>query len=70
MGDLSASEAAKRLGVKNVTVRAWCVKGLFPNAYTEQNEFFHHPIWRIPESDLKNFEKPVQGRPKKRNEKE
>jgi predicted site-specific integrase-resolvase len=68
MKKLLPSEVAKRLGVKTVTVRAWINQGKFPNAEQEHTEFFHHPVWRIPESDLKDFVKPTQGRPKKPEE--
>lgn len=62
---LRPSEAAKKLGVKTVTVRAWLVKGMFPNAVQEQTEFFAHPVWRIPETDVEAFVLPTRGRPKK-----
>ena len=62
---LLPSQAAKKLVVKTVTVRAWLNQGLFPNAYQEQTEFFHHPVWRIPAADIEAFEKPQRGRPKK-----
>jgi predicted site-specific integrase-resolvase len=63
MNDLLASKAAKKLGVKTVTVRAWCNQGKFPNAYREESEVCYFPIWRIPESDVENFVKPTRGRP-------
>lgn len=65
MKHLLPSQIAKRYKVKTVTVRAWLNQGKFPNAIREQNEFFHHPVWRVPESDLDNFQIPVRGRPKK-----
>lgn len=58
---LKASEVAKKLKVKPVTVRAWLLKGLFPNAKLE--ETIAGSIWLIPESDLENFEPPKVGRP-------
>lgn len=58
---LKASEVAKRLGVKHVTVRAWLRKGLFPNARLEVN--IAGKIWLIPEADLLSFQKPEKGRP-------
>ena len=30
-------------------------------------EFFHHPVWRIPQSDVGNFQIPPRGRPKKQD---
>lgn len=66
---LLPSQIAKRLGVKTVTVRAWLNQGLFPNAYQEQTEFFHHPVWRVPERDVENFQLPTRGRPKNRRQK-
>lgn len=65
MKKLLPSQAAKLLGVKTVTVRAWLNQGLFPNAEREETEFFHHAVWRIPESDVENFKMPPRGRPKK-----
>lgn len=65
MKNLLPSKAAKILGVKTVTVRAWLNQGLFPNAVREQTEFFHYPVWRIPEKDVEKFQKPERGRPKK-----
>ncbi len=60
---LKASEVAKKLGVKHVTVRAWLNRGLFPNAKLE--ETIAGSIWLVPENELKNFIKPETGRPKK-----
>lgn len=67
MKKLLPSKAAEILGVKTVTVRAWLNQGLFPNAVREETEFFHHPVWRIPKIDVENFQMPVRGRPKKKN---
>ena len=60
---LKASEVAKKLGVKSVTVRAWLTKNLFPHAKLE--ETILGKVWLIPESDLKDFEMPKTGRPVK-----
>lgn len=60
---LKASEVAKKLGVKHVTVRAWLSKNLFPNAKLE--ETILGKVWLIPESDLEHFEMPKTGRPQK-----
>lgn len=65
MKHLLPSQAAKILGVKTVTVRAWLNQGKFENAFQEQTEFFHFPVWRIPENDVREFKLPVRGRPKK-----
>lgn len=61
---LTAKDAAERLGVKPITIRVWLGKGLFPNAKLENMPPFGE-VWRIPESDLTDFKKPVMGRPKK-----
>ena len=58
-----ASEVAKKLGVKHVTVRAWLSKNLFPNAKLE--ETILGKVWLIPESDVEKFELPKTGRPSK-----
>jgi predicted site-specific integrase-resolvase len=61
---LTAQEIAERRKVKPVTVRAWLKKGLFPNAKLEDVPPFGK-VWRVPESDLKNFKSPIRtGRPK------
>lgn len=60
---LKASEVAKKLGVKHVTVRAWLSKRLFPNAKLE--ETILGKVWLIPESDLEDFVLPKTGRPPK-----
>ncbi len=60
---LKASEVAKKLGVKHVTVRAWLSRNLFPNAKLE--ETILGKVWLIPESDLKDFRLPKTGRPPK-----
>ncbi len=60
---LKASEVAKKLDVKHVTVRAWLSRNLFPNA--KLKETILGKVWLIPESDLENFEMPKTGRPPK-----
>jgi predicted site-specific integrase-resolvase len=60
-GELSSSKVAERLGVAHSTVRAWCNRGLFPNARLE--ETIVGSFWVIPESDLKDFQPPERGRP-------
>ncbi len=63
---LKASEVGKRFGVSSVSVRSWIKSGLLPNAKFE--ETVAGSVWLIPESDLKDFEKPGRGRPKKEME--
>ena len=65
---LTVREVAEKLDanpgtVRIRTVRLWCKQGRFPNAYTEETPFGSY--WKIPESDLKNFQPPKIGRPKK-----
>jgi predicted site-specific integrase-resolvase len=60
MKSLTTAEAAERLGVAQVTVNVWCLRGLFPNAVREETA--RGPVWTIPESDVKNFVKPKRGR--------
>jgi Helix-turn-helix domain len=60
---LKASEVAKKLGVKHVTVRSWLNKKIFPNAKLE--ETILGKVWLIPESDLVGFSLPKVGRPSK-----
>jgi hypothetical protein len=61
--ELTSSKAAEVLGVAHSTVRAWCNKGLFPNAV--RTETPAGSFWLIPEGDLKTFQKPQPGRPPK-----
>lgn len=68
MKRLTTAEAAERLGVAQVTVNVWCLKGLFPNATREDTP--RGPVWTIPESDVRGFVKPTRGRVPKRKEKE
>jgi Helix-turn-helix domain len=60
---LTAAQVASRLDVSAASVRAWCKRGLFPNA--ELTETLIGPAWAIPESDLDNFSQPPMGRPPK-----
>jgi hypothetical protein len=61
--DFTTTEAATRLNVADVTVRLWCRQGRFPNARAVPTP--RGSIWYIPESDLRNFVKPMAGRPPK-----
>lgn len=64
MADLSTKDVAARFGVDAPAVRQWCRRGLFPNAYEEQQE--RGTVWKIPEGDLDGFERPKKtGRPPK-----
>lgn len=63
--ELSTSEVAERFGVASRSVRAWCARGHFPNAYEQQTT--RGPIWMIPESDLEGFIPPKAGRPRLSN---
>ncbi len=63
MADLTTKEVAERYDVQDAAVRQWCRLELFPNAYEEQTP--RGSIWRIPEGDLVNFQKPKKtGRPR------
>lgn len=66
MSDLTTSAVADRLDVAQPTVKLWCRQGRFPNAYLEDTP--RGSVWRIPESDLKGFQKPERGRPPKPKE--
>jgi hypothetical protein len=62
--DLSTAQVAERLGVSAITVRLWCRRGLFPNAYAMPTA--RGPLWVVPAGDLKGFEPPKKtGRPPK-----
>lgn len=58
--DLTTKEVAEKLKVKQVTVRAWCDKGLFKSARKETSP--RGDYWLIPEAELKGFQKPARGR--------
>ena len=67
MKKLTTAEAAARLGVKQITVNVWCLRGRFPGAAREDTP--RGPVWMIPEEEVKNFVKPKRGRtPKPRKE--
>lgn len=62
--DLTTADVARRLGVSPITVRLWCRRGLFKNAY--EREESRGSVWIIPEKDLDGFEPPKRtGRPPK-----
>ena len=63
MNRLTTSEVAQRLGVGRSTVNLWCRQGRFPNAARIQTP--QGGYWVVPERDLKNFEPPKMGRPRK-----
>lgn len=60
MKKLTTAEAAERLGVAQVTVNVWCLRGLFPNAIREETP--RGPVWMIPEGEVRSFVKPKRGR--------
>ena len=60
---LTVHQAAERLKAANVTIRVWCQRGRFPNAY--QEDTVRGPVWLIPESDLEGVEIGGRGRPPK-----
>lgn len=62
--DLSTSEVAARFSVSTRSVRKWCARGLFPNAFELQTQ--RGTEWVIPESDLNSFVPPKHGRPRTR----
>jgi predicted site-specific integrase-resolvase len=64
--DLTTKQVAERIGVKQVTVRSWCEKGLFKNARKENSP--RGEYWMIPETDLENFELPPKGRKPSKNQ--
>ena len=63
MKRLTTAEVARRLGVAQVTVNVWCLRGRFPGAVREETP--RGPVWLISERDLKDFERPKLGRPVK-----
>jgi hypothetical protein len=63
---LTVREVAEKIDANPGTVRMWCINKTFPNAV--QEETLRGPVWLIPESDLKGFEKRGPGRPPKPKE--
>ena len=63
--NLTTKQAAEKIGVKQVTVRSWCEKGLFKNARKENSP--RGEYWIIPEADLEGFEPPPKGRKLSKN---
>ena len=60
---LTVREVAEKLAANPGTVRMWCINKTFPGAV--QEETLRGPVWLIPESDLKGFEKRGRERPPK-----
>lgn len=60
---LTVKQAAKELEAAPSTVRTWLKEGLLPGA--QLNESPAGAYWLIPETALKDFEKPKVGRPRK-----
>ncbi len=58
---MTVREVAEKLDANPGTVRMWCINKTFSNAV--QEETLRGPVWLIPESDLKDFEKRGRGRP-------
>jgi hypothetical protein len=62
--EFTTTQVARRFNVQPITVRLWCRRGLFPNAYEDKTP--RGPVWAIPESDLEGFHPPMSGRPRKK----
>lgn len=63
---LTTKQVAERFGVKQITVRVWCEKGIFKNAFKGTSP--RGDFWLIPESDLENFQPQRRpGRPTSKN---
>lgn len=63
---LTTKEVAEKYGVKQITVRVWCEKDVFKNAYKETSP--RGDFWQIPELDLEGFKPQLRrGRPASNN---
>lgn len=63
---LTTKQVAEKYGVKQITVRVWCEKGVFKNAYKGTSP--RGDFWLIPESDLEGFQPQLRrGRPASSN---
>ena len=60
---LTVRQVAEKIDANPGTVRMWCINKTFPNSVHE--ETLRGPVWLIPESDLKGFERRGRGRPPK-----
>jgi len=61
---LTASQAAKKLGAAESSVRLWARQGKFPGAVREETPVGSY--WMIPETALDGFKMGQPGRPSKR----
>lgn len=59
MKTFSTAEAARRLGVHELTIRRWYDDGFFPNAF-RKNPFNERSPIRIPEADIEALEQQRQ----------
>ena len=64
MNYLTVKEIALKFGVDKRAAQNWVRDGRFPNAQLEIIPHFGS-IWKVPESDLKNFVRPQVGQPRK-----
>ena len=55
MPELSLAEVAERYAVRTGTVRAWCARGLVPDAHKGDDG-----VWRIPAESLDTFTPPAR----------
>lgn len=62
---LTVSEVAQRLGESDRTIRNWVSQNLFAGAKLKASP--RGPYWMIPETALRSFERPLRGRPPKRD---
>jgi hypothetical protein len=64
--EMTTAQVSERLDTPERTIRLWCKQGRFNGARVMETP--RGPYWLIPESDLKNFQKPQPGRPPKAQE--
>ena len=62
MADLTVKNIAELQNVEKRVAHNWVLNGLFPNARKTIIEPFGE-MWLVPDTDLKNFQKPQRGRP-------
>ncbi len=60
---MTTAQVSERLDTPERTIRLWCKQGRFNGARVMETP--RGSYWLIPESDLKNFQKPQPGRPPK-----
>lgn len=63
---LTIAELAKHYNRDRSTILRWIERELFPNALLVESPLGNY--WVVPSGDLKNFDEPKAGRPRKQSQ--